>query len=95
VSGAAAIRLPSCRACAHARYTPAPDKVSCSLLSDMSPVQVLRAVGAELHRLWRGRAHPAAFPDAAEAPTDGFADRRVIVPATDRCSRFKPRLHVA
>ncbi len=61
----------------------------------MTPVQVLRAVGEELHRLWRGRAHSAAHPDTAETPTEGFADRRVIVPATDRCSRFKPRLRVA
>ena len=92
---AAPYRLPSCRGCEHARYSPAPGKVGCALLSDMSPVQVLRAVGGELHRMWRGRAHPAAHPDTADAPTEGFSDRRVIVPATDRCSRFKPRLRVA
>jgi len=88
-------RPPSCQLCDHARYTPAPGKVGCELLSAMSPLQVLRTGAAELHRLWRGRAHPAAYPDSPEAPTEGFSDKRVIVPATDRCSRFKPRLRVA
>ncbi|MEJ0070341.1 MAG: hypothetical protein WDO24_18360 [Pseudomonadota bacterium] len=93
---APAARLsPSCRFCDHARYTPAPGKVGCQLLSAMTGIQVLRSVDAELHRLWRGRAHPAAYPDAQVIPTDGFADSRVIVAATDRCSRFKPRLSLA
>jgi hypothetical protein len=97
VSAAAAVRppSPSCQLCDHARYTPAPGRVGCELLSAMSPTQVLRTAAAELHRLWRGRAHSAAYPDSPEAPTEGFFDKRVIVPATDRCSRFKPRLRVA
>ena len=86
---------PSCRSCEHARYSPARGKVGCWLLSAMSGVQVLRSVDAELHRLWRGRAHPAAYPDAGAAPTDGFADNSVLVAATDRCSRFRPRLGLA
>lgn len=85
----------NCGVCQHARYTPAPGKVGCDLLSSMNGVQVLRTVGAELHRLWRGRVHPAALPDVPEAPTEGFADRHVIVPAGDRCSQFRPRLRVA
>jgi len=87
--------MPACKVCDHARYTPAPGKVGCRLLSAMSGVQVLRSVDAELHRLWRGLAHPAAYPDIAEAPTEGFAVSSVIVAATDRCSRFKPRLSLA
>jgi len=86
---------PTCKFCDHARYTPTPGKVGCRLLSAMSGVQVLRSVDAELHRLWRGLAHLAAYPDIAEAPTEGFADSSVIVAATDRCSRFKPRLSLA
>jgi hypothetical protein len=85
----------NCGVCQHARYTPAPGKVGCTLLSSMNGVQVLRTVGAELHRLWRGQIHPATWPDSPEAPTDGFADRSVIVPAGDRCSQFKARLRVA
>jgi len=86
---------PSCRFCDHARYTPVPGKVGCRLLSAMTGIEVLQSVDAELHRLWRGRAHPAAYPDIAEAPTDGYADSSVIVAATDRCSRFRPRLSLA
>jgi hypothetical protein len=86
---------PSCRRCDHARYTPSPGKVGCQLLSAMTGIQVLRSVDAELPRLWRGRVHPAAPPDAPVAPTDGFADSSVIVAATDRCRRFKPRLSLA
>src|SRR5271155_789234 len=86
---------PACKFCDHARYTPVPGKVGCWLLSAMSGVQVLRSVDQELHRLWRGLAHPAAYPDIAEAPTEGFSDSSVIVAATDRCSRFKPRLSLA
>jgi hypothetical protein len=94
--GQAGPRLsPSCRFCDHARYTPVPGKVGCTLLSAMTGVQVLRSVDAQLHRLWRGQAHPAAYPDARVAPTDGFADSSVIVAATERCSRFKPRLSLA
>ena len=85
----------NCGVCQHARYTPARGKVGCTLLSAMSGVQVLRTVGAELHRVWRGQVHPGAYPDSPEAPTEGFADRSVIVPAGDRCSQFKPRLRVA
>jgi hypothetical protein len=92
----AAARLnPSCRHCDHARYTPARGKVGCWLLSAMSGVQVLRSVDAELHRVWRGRAHPAAHPDTAAAPADGYADGSVLVAAGDRCSRFRPRLSLA
>jgi hypothetical protein len=86
---------PSCRSCEHARYSPTRGKVGCWLLSAMSGIQVLRSVDAELHRLWRGRAHPAAYPDAGAAPTEGFADNSVLVAATDRCSRFRPRLSLA
>jgi hypothetical protein len=80
-----------CRVCAHARYTPARDKVGCTLLTGMTGIEVLSAVSGELHRLWRGKVHPAMFPDAAPTPLDGFADRSVIVPASDRCSRFAAR----
>ncbi len=89
------MRPPACRLCDHARYTPAPGKVGCELLSAMTPIQVLRAGAAELHRLWRGRVHATTYPDALETPTDGFSDKHVLVPATDHCSRFRPRLRVA
>jgi hypothetical protein len=86
---------PACKFCDHARYTPTPGKVGCTLLSAMTGIQVLQSVDAELHRVWRGQSHPAAYPDIAEAPTDGFSDSSVIVAATERCSRFKPRLSLA
>ncbi len=91
----ATTRPPACQWCDHARYTPAPGRVGCALLSAMGPLQVLRTATAELHHLWRGRVHPAVYPDASEAPTEGFSEKRVIVPAKNRCSRFKPRLRVA
>jgi hypothetical protein len=86
---------PACKFCDHARYTPTPGKVGCKLLSAMTGVQVLQSVDAELHRVWRGQVHPAAYPDIAEVPTEGFSDSSVIVAATERCSRFKPRLSLA
>jgi hypothetical protein len=81
----------SCLTCDYARFTPSAGKVGCELLTSMEGTAVFGVVGKELKGLWHGKVHHESYPNIRPLPTSGFAEKSVVVGATDRCSRFKPR----
>jgi hypothetical protein len=81
----------TCQNCDFARFVAVRGKVGCALLNSMDGTPAFSLLGRELSGLWRGKVHPESYPDAKPAPTSGFEERSVVVAATDRCSRYKPR----